>query len=228
DQAPYWFDKSTPKWFEMVDANITPRVSVFSFTGNDLVNSLNYQGDYARFIKSPLFKDPISNIPGVELTTSAGYYAVKLPRVAATYTIEVSLNMTTAPTPGKNYAYNATQECVGYGGPASGKQECSKDMNAAGYNMMGYFLEMGVLYASIGYQNADGSNARIRKESPVVDKIGGRHSVSWSTTIKVTPRTDNTADPVVEFMLGRMDRSTYFLPATVIGDGSFIKIQQLK
>ena len=61
--------------------------------------------------------------------------------------------------------------------------------------------------------------------------MGDVHTATWNFVIEVKPDYASTATPSVPFIrfrLGRMNGSTYFRNPTILKDGSFIKVQQVR
>lgn len=225
--AAFWYDKNNKKWYEGVTANKTPKISIFELTANEDAHNMNgAAGSLFPIITNPLFKEPISNIHGVETTqhnweAMVGFpfntYPISLPKIRTTYIIEVNLNLNTD-SHSNDYAYNSTNTCdITFG------TNCSKAINREGYQIMGYFLEIWVDNAETEYSK---SGQRIRKEVPILAKIGSPHKATWLISLDVEP--DNSGkDPLVHFLLGRMDGSTHHQPVKILADGSFIKVQQI-
>lgn len=215
----FWYDKNDKEWHEGVTANKTPKISIFEFTADEDVAKLNGRaGEHSRILKATPFKEPISNILGVdaEKYNNDNTYVIKLPNTPSTYVIEINLNLTTNPYD-TDYAYDSSNSCHYLTGV-----NCSKAINSEGYNIMGYFLQMEVRNAQTEYSKV---GQTIRKEVPIIAKIGSPHKASWIISVQIDPTTTNSS-PYLEFYLGRMDGSTHHQPATILAEGSFIKIQQ--
>lgn len=222
DNLPYiyWFEKNKMKWHEVVDVFGTPKISLFSFKNDINDMDLSYNGKYP-YLSPSLFKEPISNISGIEIYDK-NVAKIKLPRKLGTYFVEVNLNLTTKKT-STDYPLDSTTPCgsgQGNGAP------CSKAVTSTGENIMGYFIH-------IDYDNflKDGETKKdqpaLRKESPIIAKVGAPHSLSAVFVFEITSLT-SSSEPYLSFRLGRMQGGTNYNPVTVLAEGSFIKIQYLK
>ena len=222
DNLPYiyWFEKDKMKWHEAVDAFATPKISLFSFKNDVEDIPLPKNGDYPS-ITTSLFKEPISNIGGIEVVDK-NLAKIQLPRKLGTYFVEINLNLTTKKT-STDYPYGSKTPCD------SGKDNgapCSKAITSTGENIMGYFIH-------VSYDNflkdgeTDKDKPALRKESPIIAKVGAPHSLSAVFVFEITSLINSSA-PTINFHLGRMSGGTHFNPVTVLAEGSFIKVQHLK
>lgn len=220
----YWYDTDRQQWNEGITTDKTPRMNVYSFTQDMELRNMTVRGgvDNAGFINHRPFEEPISNLPGVEFLPEVlypGNYYLSLPKIPATYIIEVSLNFTTERGT-TDYDFSSSSVCT------NNSNNCSKPFSPDGYHIMGYFLEAN--YRKDAYNLV---TARNRKEMPVISKIGNIHTATWNYVIKVDPNY-NTANqmslPFIRFVLGRMDGSTYYNNPKLLKEGSFIKVQQVR
>lgn len=224
--VPYWYDTKNRKWNEGVDANRTPKLAVFHLTGdeNNLHNLAKYAGSHMPILRHKPFKEPISNINGIDFVRfhrgDFGFdtYVLELPRIQTTYTIEVTLNFNTTAHPG-DLAYNSPSNCHIQDGI-----NCSKAINSDGFQIMGYFLQIDTQYANTEYNTQTPPKA-IRQEIPILSKINSPHSATWLIPITITP--NSNSKPRLRFEIGRMDGSTHHQPANLLAEGSFIKVQQI-
>lgn len=221
----FWYDTEENKWHEGVTANKTPRFNLYTFTGDFNATNLTGAGGYhAQFITSKPFKEAISNLNSVEFLSDpvvpGGYY-LSLPKIPASYIIEVHLNITTEVDNVDSFnhlSHNSTNDCTGF--PPT--NNCSKPFSEDGYHLMGYFVEAN--YRKDAYNQVTATN---RQEIPVVSKRG-QHTVSWNFVVDVDPNYNQTfMVPFIRFGFGRMNGSTYYLPVKVLKEGSYIKVQQV-
>lgn len=224
-QTTYWYDKEMSQWHEGIPSHKTPKFAIFSFTGNETINNMLSMGDYGRIFQgsTPLFKEAISNLQGIDIhkdhPSLGDYYYITLPKVPATYLIELNLNINTSPN-ANDYGYNESNKCTN-------RSNCSWTITQEGHNLMGYF-------AQINYnRNTNGNPVEFfRKEITTLEKVGNQHKITWLFTVKVEPDYDkkdtaNFVYPFLRFFLGRNRHSTHNLPVEIQKEGSFVKIQQL-
>ena len=227
DNLPYiyWFEKDKMKWHEAVDAFATPKISLFSFVNDVEDMSLSFNGDYHNLTPT-LFKEPISNISGIEINAPSNEKnraQIQLPRKLGTYFVEVNLNLTTKKT-STDYPLDSTTPCgsgQGNGAP------CSKAVASTGENIMGYFIHVDYYNFNKDGEVEGGEKVALRKESPIIAKVGAPHSLSAVFVFEITSLTNSSA-PLLKFTLGRMSGSTHYNPVTILAEGSFIKVQYLK
>lgn len=240
----YWYDVEKKQWNEGITTDKTPRMNLYSFTQDTNITGLVYAGgtDPRGAIWHMPFKEAISNLSGIEFKPETdarrvGGYYLSLPKIPATYIIEVSLNLTTSPNKvDRDYNFDSGEKCDG----APNKTDlCSKPFTSDDYHIMGYYLEARYYQ----HQNRDHEDENLdtntpgvhsvanRKENPVIAKRGAIHTATWNFVITVDPDYASTATPSVPFIrfrLGRMVGSTYFRNPTILKEGSFIKVQQVR
>lgn len=235
--STYWYSTVDNKWNEGITTDKTPRINLYSFTQDIPLTGMVHAGnvDPKGVIRHMPFREAISNLSGVEFraetdTRSIGGHYLSLPKVPATYIIEVSLNFKTE-RQSTDYSFADTRTCGGV--------LCSKPFTSDGYHIMGYFLEARYYQ----HQNRDHEDESLneptigihslanRKEIPVIAKIGDIHTATWSFVVDVNPDYASTSTPSVPFIrfrLGRMNGSTYYNNPILLKDGSFIKVQQVR
>lgn len=243
----YWWDTDGKQWKEGITADRTPRMNLYSFTQDTNVTGLVHAGnrDFKGAILHMPFREAISNLSGVEFKAEpplqeveglgrvdrVGGHYLSLPKIPATYIIEVSLNFTTEKR-ATDYDFNSPNTCSAL---------CSKPFTSDGYHIMGYYLEARYyqyrdsdheIYSTKLIAPRPGIDSKAnRKEIPVIAKIGDVHTATWNFVVEVDPdyaANDKVTPPFIRFILGRMDGSTYYNNPTILKEGSFIKVQQVR
>ena len=67
-QYPYFFDKTEMKWHEVADSYTSSKFAIFTLLQDAVDIALIKGGDYPH-IQTNLFKEPVSNLPGVSAKT---------------------------------------------------------------------------------------------------------------------------------------------------------------
>lgn len=213
-QYPYLFDKTEMKWHEVADSYTSSKFAIFTLLQDAVDIALRKGGDYPH-IQTNLFKEPVSNLPGVSAKTQLNKVEVVLPKQIGTYLVEVTFNITTSKKD-TDYSFYDTNKCNGIA--------CSKPIAASGEHLMGYFINLDTYNMGLN----DGSIGRnvIRKEESVIAKVGATHSISAIFILNITQL--NNSNPSIYIRLGRRQGSSYNNPVTILKRGSFIKIKYLK
>lgn len=223
DGVPTWYDKigdasNGDRWYEAANAFKTPKIALFTFRKNRTNFGINTAGKSGN-LEVDMYQESISNLQGV--TRFNNDATVKLPKIAATYMVEVTLNLITnkdTNTPSKNLAYG--NNCH----PTTGN--CSAPITTDGYQFMGYFGQLELKNAT-SLSMADQTRMFSRKEDAVITRIGEKHSITFLYTVTLTASSFNDQEPYLNFRLGRMLGSSYYLPVDVLAEGSFIKVQKI-
>ena len=213
-QYPYLFDKTEMKWHEVADSYTSSKFAIFTLLQDAVDIALRKGGDYPH-IQTNLFKEPVSNLPGVLAKTQLNKVEVVLPKQIGTYLVEVTFNITTSKKD-TDYSFYDTNKCNGIA--------CSKPIAASGEHLMGYFINLDTY--NMGLNGGSIGRNVIRKEESVIAKVGATHSISSIFILNITQL--NNSNPSIYIRLGRRQDSSYNNPVTILKKWSFIKIKYLR
>ncbi len=231
DKTIFYFDNLKSAWTKAVLSRNTPKIAYIEITGstNMLLTPNPNAGGRNYALQSLPILSPVSNIQGVKIISDprdpfpvgvsplgVPYYTIVLPQ--GDYIVEIKLNITATPAA-------TCSLCTG----SSITAPLSNGSNVSDYYLMGYYVD---LYPD-DYNNATGvitppvvtaGTNRLRKENPVVSKIGVDHFSSWIFNVTVPANANRNLMKSVRVYLGRMQGSTYYNQVTLKGEGSYIKI----
>lgn len=232
-QTTYWYDKEMSQWHESIPANKTPKFTILSFTGNETHNTTDLATSFHFFKNNQQpFIESISNLDDVavypegtawknSVRYNGGDYYIHMPKLPATYLIEVNLNLK-ANEATNAYAYGSSNRCD----TRHGDKDCSKPITSNGDHIMGYFID---LYSYT--QSLSVSEHMERKEITSFSKVGDIHKINAVFVLTLTgeTRADTSAYkyPFIRLSMGRMNKSSHVGSVEIQKEGSFIKIQQL-